>query len=183
MSLAPRTKGWTRKSMKMLGLAANGCAEAQFELGNRFLTGKGVPQNNKLAIEWLIKASDRGNEEAQYLLYTCYTMGTGVPKNPKVALGFLMMSAEGANRYAQFELGEYYQGKNHYDEAIEWFKKSARQEHPPAQMELGRCYYYGLGSIRAEEIALDWIQRAIDHNYQPAKDLLRVIEREAKKRN
>lgn len=182
MSIVPRSRGWSRKCMKLLGLAANGNPEAQYELGNRFLTGKGVPQNVNLAIEWLIKASDRGNEEAQYLLYTCYTMGKGVPKNPKIALGFLMMSADGANKYAQYELGEYYQGKNHYDEAIEWFKKSARQEYAPAQMELGRCYYYGLGSIRAEEIALGWIQRAIDHNHQPAKDLLRVIEREARKR-
>lgn len=182
MALTPKTKGWSRKSMKLLGLAAHGNAEAQYELASRFFSGKGVPKNEKLAIEWLIKASDRGNEEAQYLLYTCYNMGTGVPKNPKVALGFLMMSAEGANKYAQFELGEYYEGKNHYDQATEWFKKSARQEYAPAQMELGRCYYYGLGSIRAEEIALGWIQRAIAHNYQPAKDLLRVIEREERKR-
>lgn len=182
MSLTPKTRGWSRKSMKLLGLAAHGNAEAQCDLGTAFLSGKGVPKNEKLAIEWLIKSSDRGNEEAQYLLFTCYTMGTGVPKNPKVALGFLMMAAEGANKYAQFELGEYFEGKNRYDEAVVWFKKSARQEYAAAQMELGRCYYYGLGTIRAEEIALEWIQRAIQHNYQPAKDLLRVIEREARKR-
>lgn len=168
--------------MKLLGLAAHGNAEAQAEIGSRFLTGKGVPQNNKLAIEWLIKGANRGNEDAQYLLFTCYSQGKGVPQNQKVALGFLMQSAEGANKYAQFELGEYYMGKSNYDHAVEWFKKSARQQHASAQLELGRCYYYGLGTIRAEEIGLKWIERSADHNFRPAKEQLRIIERENRKR-
>lgn len=176
------TLGWSRKALKLLGLAANGNHEAEYELGMRYKTGKGVPKNKKLAIEWLIKAANGGNEDAQYILYIAYTGGEGVQKNLKVALGFLMQSAEGANKYAQFELGEYYMGKSQYDHAVEWFKKSARQEHAAAQCELGRCYYYGLGSIRAEEIGLEWIERAIDRNFAPALDLRNRIEREIEKR-
>lgn len=171
------TKGWSKKSLDLLSFAANGNAEAQYELGLRCLNGTEVPQDEKLAIDWLIKSSNQGFEDAQYLLGTCYESGTGVEENQKVALGFYTKAADAANKMAQFALGEHYFGEELYDIAVNWYTRSARQGYPPAQYQLGFCYYYGRGSIQAEEMALVWLNKAADKKYKPASDLLRRIGR------
>jgi TPR repeat protein len=38
--------------------------DAQFELGNCYLAGKGVDENEDLAMEWFEKAADNGHEKA-----------------------------------------------------------------------------------------------------------------------
>ncbi|MFI3254286.1 MAG: tetratricopeptide repeat protein [Eubacteriales bacterium] len=176
MENKPKPRGWNKKALNDLALAANGVPESQYDVGMRLFYGKGVPKNKKLGLDWLIKSALQNNEDAEYMLYTMYSAGTIVTQNTTVAFGFLKKSAEGTNKYAQYELAEHYMGQSDYDEAIEWLKKSARQEHAPAQYELGSCYYYGRGTIRAEEIGLEWIGKAALKNYQPAKNLLKKIK-------
>ena len=38
--------------------------KAQFELGNAYLTGNGVEENDDIAMEWFEKAAENGNEKA-----------------------------------------------------------------------------------------------------------------------
>ena len=38
--------------------------KAQFELGNAYLTGNGVEENDEIAMEWFEKAAEHGNEKA-----------------------------------------------------------------------------------------------------------------------
>lgn len=44
--------------------AEEGSDHAQYELGVRYLSGKGVDQNQKLGREWLEKAAKQGHKEA-----------------------------------------------------------------------------------------------------------------------
>ena len=37
---------------------------ASFQLGNAYLTGKGVEENDEIAMEWFEKAAENGNEKA-----------------------------------------------------------------------------------------------------------------------
>lgn len=177
MSTKINTKNWSKKAMKLLGLAANGVPEAQYELAVCYLEGKGITKNDTLAIDWLFKAASQGNEDANYMLYNCYTNGVAVNQNHKIALGFLVKAAEGTNKYAQFDLADYYMGRSQYELALDWYKKSARQEYAPAQCELGRCYFYGIGTFKAEEVGKDWLERASEKNYPQALDLLNKIDR------
>lgn len=169
-------KKWSKKAMKLLGLAANGVAEAQYDLAMLMLEGKEVPKNDKLALDWLLKSSALENEDANYMLYTFYTTGREVIQNQKVALGFLIKSAEGTNKYAQFELGDYYLSKNHKVEAFEWYKKSARQEYAPAQYELGLCFYHGIGTFQSKQLAKEWLEKAVLKNYKQAEELLKSLD-------
>lgn len=170
------TKGWSKKSMTYLSAASKGDAVAQYELGLRLLEGKEVPQNEKLAVEWLMKSANIGNEDAQYLLGTCYDSGTGVDMNEKIALGFYIKSAEAANKYAQYKMGLHYFGLKQYDMAVDWYKRAVRQEHPESQVELARCYYYGFGSIKSEEGAIKALEKAVNRNYKPAIKMLEKIK-------
>lgn len=170
------TKGWSKSSMDLLAKASKGNEEAQCELGLRLLHGEDVPKNPKLAIEWLVKSSKKGYEDAQYLLGTCYASGTGVAENEQVALGYFIKSAQAANKYAQHELGEHYFLEKKYDLAVDWYRKASRQEHAPSQYELGRCYYMGFGSIKAEDMGIELLKKAAGKNYGPAQDMLKKIE-------
>ena len=38
--------------------------KAQFELGNAYLSGNGVEENDEIAMEWFEKAAENGNEKA-----------------------------------------------------------------------------------------------------------------------
>ena len=44
--------------------ADEGSATAQFDLGNRFLTGDGVTKNRDVALQWLRKSADQGHTQA-----------------------------------------------------------------------------------------------------------------------
>jgi hypothetical protein len=44
--------------------AEEGSDDAQYQLGLRYLAGKGTPPENKLAREWLEKASKQGHKQA-----------------------------------------------------------------------------------------------------------------------
>lgn len=162
--------------MKLLGLAANGVAEAQYDLAMLLLAGTGVPKNDKLALDWLLKASALDNEDANYMLYIFYTNGHQVEPNQKVALGFLIKAAKGTNKYAQFELADYYLSKNNKVEAFEWYKKAARQEYAPAQYEVGLCFYHGIGTFQSKHLAKEWLEKAVLKNYQQAEDLLESLD-------
>lgn len=170
------TKGWSKEAIGFLGPAVKGNQIAQYELGLRLIKGEGVPQNHKLAVDWLIKSSNQGYEDAQFLLGTCYATGIGVEENERVALGFFMQAANAANKYAQYELGEHYFSHNNYPLALDWYTKAARQEHAPAQFELGRCLYYGYGFTKSEVNGLAWLEKAANRNYKAAVRLLQKIE-------
>jgi len=50
-------------------------------LGEHYAMGKGVDQNDALAVEWWEKAATQGQDVAQYYLGHCCMYGThGLPK-------------------------------------------------------------------------------------------------------
>lgn len=70
---------WLKKS------AEHGDKEAQYELGLKYINGKGVLKDNKAAVMWLKKSAAQGERDAQLLLGLFYEEGIGVPKNNKLA--------------------------------------------------------------------------------------------------
>ncbi len=62
-------------------LAEQGNAEAQFNLGNMYRKGLGVPQDYAEAVKWYRKAAEQGYAEAQFNLGSMYYHGYGVPQD------------------------------------------------------------------------------------------------------
>jgi len=62
-------------------LAESGDAAAQLNLGNCYITGKGVRFDLVEGLKWIRKAADQGNPDAQLLLGLYYKAGTGVAQN------------------------------------------------------------------------------------------------------
>lgn len=74
-------------------IALEGDAQAQFELGEFFYTGRQTQQNLPQALRWYEMASLQGHAEAQHRLGTMFFRGEGVPASNIQAFIVLKMSA------------------------------------------------------------------------------------------
>ena len=61
--------------------AEQGDALGQAGLGLMYKKGRGVPQDDQLAVQWFRKAAEQGNASGQSWLGWMYKEGRGVPKN------------------------------------------------------------------------------------------------------
>ncbi len=61
--------------------ARAGDKSAQFRLGSRYKSGRGVAKSDTEAVKWFRRAADQGYAPAQKLLGSSYKHGLGVPKD------------------------------------------------------------------------------------------------------
>ena len=62
-------------------LAEQGNAEAQYNLGNMYRSGLGMPQDYQEAMKWYRRAAKQGYASAQSNLGLSYDLGQGVPQD------------------------------------------------------------------------------------------------------
>ena len=91
--------------MRWFRLAADqGHADAQFELGVKYETGEGVPQDDAEAVRWYRLAAEQGYVGAQHNLGFAYRTGAGVPQDDTEAVRWFRLAAEQGHADAQFAL-------------------------------------------------------------------------------
>jgi len=78
---ATPTQTTQNNSISVTQAAEQGDAEAQYSLGQMFLTGNGAAQDAGQAAYWLRKAAEQGVVIAQYKLGEMYMAGNGVPQS------------------------------------------------------------------------------------------------------
>ncbi|MCB1562267.1 MAG: SEL1-like repeat protein [Alphaproteobacteria bacterium] len=129
-----RAAAWFRQA------AAQGVANANYNLGVLYHQGLGVKQNMDEAIKWYQNAAALGHPEAQYNLGIAYIEGIGVPYDPGAAAAFFQSAAEGGITEAAYNLGLIYEngllGEAKPDLAIMWYKTAADNGSPEAQQAL-----------------------------------------------
>jgi len=84
-------------------LAEQGLAEAQYNLGNMYRTGRGVPQDYAEAERWYRRAVEQGNPSAQFNLGVKYY--NSLPQDYAEAAKWLRRAAEQGFAWAQTNLG------------------------------------------------------------------------------
>lgn len=89
----------------LVSAAEAGSAEARFDLGNRYLNGSGVEQNNFEALRWFTLSAEQGNSNAQYNIAVMYLNGIGVVKDPEQAVEWFLKAANNGDVNSQFTLG------------------------------------------------------------------------------
>ena len=67
---------------------------AQFNLGNAYYKGNGVPQDYKEAVKWYTKSAEQGFADAQCNLASCYEKGEGVSQDIEEAVKWWKKAAE-----------------------------------------------------------------------------------------
>lgn len=81
--------------------ARGGYRTARFNLGNRYMIGKGVQEDHEQAAYWWRLAAEQGMIEAQYNLGLLYYYGRGVAKDVSLALYWIKASADGGSVRAE----------------------------------------------------------------------------------
>ena len=89
-------------------LAEQGIAQAQFNLGGMYDTGRGVVQDYGQAVKWFHRAAEQGIADAQYNLGNMYYDGRGVAQDYGQAVKWYRRAAEQGFAQAQNKLGLMY---------------------------------------------------------------------------
>jgi TPR repeat protein len=58
---------------------------------------------------------------------------------------------------------------------VRWLRKSADQDHPPAQFNLGVCYEQGLGVEPDMKRAMFWYNKAAEFGNPAAEEKLQAL--------
>ena len=100
----------------------------------------------------------------------------GAPSGPAAdrelarALAEVRDRAAGGDVVAQFSLGSIlYYGADDTAQAIEWFRKAAAQQYPPAEFQIGQLYDFGFGVVQSDGEALSWYRSAAEHGHAAAE--------------
>ena len=111
-------------------------AEAQYDLGLKYDTGEGVPEDDAEAVRWYRMAAEQGYAPAQYDLGLMYANGAGVPENYVRAYAWLNLAAAQGYAPAQYDLGLMYANgvgvPENYVRAYAWLNLAAAQGHEGA---------------------------------------------------
>ena len=129
--------------------AAQGIAEAQYNLGLFYEHGKFVTQNAEESFRWYKKAAEQGNAAAQLKTGGYYGKGVGVAKDEAAAHRWFLKAAEQGNVAAQMNAGiDFARGtgtKKNIPEAIKWYKRAAENGNAEAEYLLAVIYMSGDG--------------------------------------
>lgn len=127
-----------------------GNAKAQFELASRYIEGRGIGRDSKLAAQWYEKAAAQGLASAQYRLGSLYEKGLGVTRDLAQAKSWYEKAAAQGNVRAMHnlavllaEIGE--NGQPDYARAAQWFRKAAEYGVRDSQYNYAILLARGLG--------------------------------------
>lgn len=121
-------------------LAENGDARAQFSLGQMYLEGLGIEQNDAASTRWFKLAAKRGLASAQFNLGNAYKHGRGVRQDDLAAAAWWRRAAEQELAPAQFNLAMLYtHGRGvpeDHNKARYWYGRAAANGHAEAKQVL-----------------------------------------------
>ena len=146
----PRNRSSPRRLDEALRQAAEqGDAEAQFTLGARYESGRGVAQDAAVAVRWYRRAAQQGHVTAQFRLGDMYRDGRSVPQDDLEAVRWFYFATEQGHSRAASNLGWMYQNgrgvPQNDGEAVRLYRRAADQGLAEAQYNLGLMYDLGQG--------------------------------------
>jgi len=149
---------WYQKS------AEQGFGPAQIDLGQMYISGRGVKKNYNEAISLFQRAALQGHAVAQFNLANMYRNGMGIKQDFAKSVEFYRQAAEGGFVEAQYNLAlMYYYGKGtkrDVDQVIHWYTRAAEQGFIQAQFYLGNLYEEGETVVRDMQQAYRWYSLA-----------------------
>jgi TPR repeat protein/S1-C subfamily serine protease len=161
--------------------AERGYSLAQYNLGEAYADGNGVPQDFKQAVEWWRKAAEQGTTEpgnaySIYRLGWAYSYGKGVEKDAKQAVEWYRKVADRGFSGGQVRLGDAYRigegVEKDEKQAVEWYRKAAEQGEAVAQVLLGTMYANGDGVEKDPKQAVEFFRKAAEQEDTEAQHSL-----------
>jgi TPR repeat protein len=154
-------------------LAAQGNADAQFDLGFAYAKGQGVARDDEIARHWFELAAAQGVAKAQYWMGAMLERGRGGPRNYADALQWYQRAAAQGFSPAEVAMGRFY-GRGlgvarDMPQRTEWYRRAADHDNALAQWVVGNFYRLGDGIKQDSVVARQWYLRSAGHGYVPAE--------------
>ena len=160
----------------LLQAAQHGDRDAQFQMGDIFMTGRGVARDPAAAAAWYRAAAKQGNAVAAGNLGVLYANGWGVPQNDAEAVSWFQKAAAAGDSGGANNLGSMYIAGRGVEQSdvlgAKWLLSAAQLGVPEAQYALGTLYANGRGVPRDDAQALQWMKASAAQDYVPAQLVL-----------
>ena len=175
-SKAYQSKDYPKALKEWRPLAIGGNSSAQFNLGQMYRRGQGVPKDHKMAVKWYRLAAKQGDAFGQNLLGWMFETGRGVPKDYKAAVKWYRLAAKQGDASAQIDLGNMYDAgrgvPKDFKAAVKWYQLAAKQGDAFGQANLGWMYENGRGVLKDSKAAVKWYQLAAKQGHARARNNL-----------
>ncbi|MFZ4436787.1 MAG: tetratricopeptide repeat protein, partial [Syntrophales bacterium] len=139
---------------------------AMSQIAALFANGQGVTQDYQKAMEWYLKASDKGVASAMTEIGSLYANGQGVKQDKKKAMEWYLKAADKDEAGAMYGIGVLYDSgegvTQDYQKAMEWYLKAADKGEAGAMNNIGTLYDKGKGVKQDSEKAMEWFLKAAD---------------------
>lgn len=156
-----------------------GDQECQYELGNCYASGRGVPRDLNEAARLYRLSAEQGDARAQYQLAQAYRLGSGVELSHEESFRWFSRAAENEHDSAQLMVGNAYAiGRGVTQDpaqAAHWFRAAAEHDNAVAQFQLGVCYETGNGVPMSISDAIDWYTQAKNNGHKEAEQKLESL--------
>ena len=129
---------------------------------------EGVAKDWNGAFELAEEGARLGCHHCQGVMAECYMGVHGCVRNAARSLELARESSGKGSRYGQRTLGQYYEGRCDYAQAVALYRLAAAQNFDGAQFSLGIMYYYGGGVARDYAEALRLFQLAAAQGHPDA---------------
>ncbi|MDD5394587.1 MAG: tetratricopeptide repeat protein [Thiothrix sp.] len=90
-------------------ISSNAEAIREFDLGNQYADGDGLPRSDAQAFIWYEKSAKKGHPLAQSLVGAMYAEGKGTAVSQKKAAKWYQLAASQGHPLAQHNLGKMYE--------------------------------------------------------------------------
>jgi len=146
-------------------LANEGNAKAEYNLGQMYISGDGVPQDVSEAQNWYRRSAEHGFSEAQYTLGALHFRRIAALKSNEEAVEWYRKAAEQGHARSQLNLGDlYFKGEivpQDVNTAVGWYRRAAEQGNGEAQHQLGVLYANGEGIAKDAVKGYMWLLLAV----------------------
>ena len=144
----------------LMKAAQRGDPNAQFNIGDWYMTGHGVARDPAVAAAWYKAAAQLGHAVAASNLGVLYAEGRGVQQSDADAVQWFRKAADAGDAGGENNLGSMYLAGRGVEtnDAIgaKWIVAAAEQNSPEAQYALGTLYANGRGVAQDDEQAVKW---------------------------
>ena len=146
-----------------------------------------VQEDDAAALMYFEKAAEYGNSSAVNMMVAFYIYGFGVDQDSDKALELSSKLADKGDAEARLAMEEYayafYSGNRdgidiNFATAFKYYDKLTEYGNERAMYNVGLLYEYGLGVSQDHEKAVEWLTKALDAGYEPAKVMLSELNKE-----
>ncbi|ARO86954.1 sel1 repeat family protein [Nitrosospira lacus] len=149
-------------------------------LGEQYAYGKGVPRDNKKAVELFHSAAEEGNSEAQYKLAVMLEQGHGISQDFQSAFDWYSKAAKQGHAGAKNNIGIMYEKglgmPKNPKEAFTWYRMASWDGLGLGHYNLGNAYFKGTGVMKDVRSAFVYFRMAESLGVSEATEKLKEVE-------